>query len=485
MVVLKAKWGKLEFDVLVQDESNLVSRTDAILDAINSHTNIPRDKVKILPPSVMTCATLKDGTKITVIGTPADNQLPVAPTSVQQTRFIEDMTEEEIATALRSRKADPLPCGFENLGNTCYLNSVVQCLLSLPDFKKRLSVAAASAGGNVQIMAQLRQLVLSVATATADSMTPIGFVQAVRTQFPQFNQRDNHGHFAQQDADEFLRALIQSLSHEIDSLFQFTVESTWKCLDSASTDAVTQSHEELKSLTCHMGTQLEPVSHLADGLKASLREIVAKQSASLGNRSVDFEKLSGLTSLPQYLIVQFARFQWKAKSDSAGTEATKTKIVRRVTFQKTLDVYDLCTDNVKAVLDIGRERRRVLLESGANLEDIQRPTSNDDQDREIATGVYELVAITSHEGRTADSGHYMSFTKRPRAPKVAAVEEPPAAKKPNNKSVQEDLWVKFDDDYVSETNWTAMTETGGLMGGLADSQMAYILFYAKTTVPKE
>jgi ubiquitin carboxyl-terminal hydrolase 14 len=93
------------------------------------------------------------------------------------------------------------------------------------------------------------------------------------------------------------------------------------------------------------------------------------------------------------------------------------------------------------------------------------------------------VAITSHEGRTADSGHYMSFTKRPRAPK--AVEEPPAAKKPNNKSAQEDLWVKFDDDYVSETNWTAMTETGGMMGGLADSQMAYILFYAKTTVPKE
>ena len=484
MVVLKAKWGKVEFDVSLQDNLNIESRSVAILDAINSHTQIPRDKVKVLPPSVMTCATLKDGTRITVIGTPADNQL--TPSTVQQTRFIEDMTEEEIATALRLRKADPLPPGFENLGNTCYLNSIVQCLISLPDFKKRLSAAAVSTGGNTQILAQLKQLVLSVTSAAADSMSPAGFVQAVRTQFPQFNQRDNHGHFAQQDADEFLRALIQSLSHDIDSLFQFTVESVWKCLDSASTDPVTQSHEDLKSLTCHMGTQLEPVSHLADGLKASLREVIAKQSASLGGRSVDFEKLSGLTSLPQYLIVQFARFQWKAKSDSAGTEATKTKIVRRVTFQKTLDVYDLCTDNVKSVLDIGRERRRVLLESGANLEDIQRATSNDDQDKEIATGVYELVAITSHEGRTADSGHYMSFTKRPRAPKVALpADESPAAKKPNNKSAQEDLWVKFDDDFVSETNWTAMTETGGMMGGLADSQMAYILFYAKTTVPKE
>ncbi len=483
MVLLKAKWGKIEFDVKLSEELNISSRSQAILNIVNEHTNIPLDKIKVLPPSVLTSPVLKDGTKIIVMGTAQDNQLPTAPNPQGVPRFIEDMTEEEIAAALRLRKADPLPCGFENLGNTCYLNAVVQCLVSLPDFKNRVSATTTSVGGNSQLIAQFKQLILSIGSTATDSISPVGFVQAVRTIFPQFNQRDNRGHFAQQDADEFLKSLLHSLSNHIDSLFRFTTESTWKCLDSASTDPVNQTHEELGSLTCHMGTQLEPVSHLTEGLKASLREVVAKESASLSNKSVDFEKLSGLTSLPQYLIVQFARFQWKAKSDSAGTEATKTKIVRRVTFQKTLDVYDLCTNSVKASLDVGRERRRVLLESGANLEDIQGATSIEDQEMELPTGVYQLVAITSHEGRTADSGHYMAFTKRP---KSASVDEPPAPKKPNNKSAtQDDYWIKFDDDYVSETTWTAMTETGGLMGGLADSQMAYILFYAKTTVKKE
>jgi ubiquitin carboxyl-terminal hydrolase 14 len=485
MVLLKMRWGKMDFEIRLDDQSSLEARNDLLFSLINTKTNVPKDKIKILPPSVLTRTALEEGSKITVIGTAVDNQLPVAPLSSEGTRFIEDMTEEEISAALRLRKADPLPCGFENLGNTCYLNSVVQCLLSLPDFKNRLHASTLSGGGNAQILAHFKQLATSVVTVAADSMSPMAFVQAVRMQFPQFNQRDNHGHYAQQDADEFLRTLIQSLSSHIDSLFQFTVESKWKCLDTSSTDPETQSHEELKSLTCHMGTQLEPVSHLADGLRASLKEVVAKQSSSLANKTVDFEKVSGLTSLPQYLIVQFARFQWKAKSDSAGTEATKTKIVRRVTFQKTLDVYDLCTDTVKASLDVGRERRRELLESGANLEDVQRPTSSDEQDKEVPTGVYELVAITSHEGRTADSGHYMAFAKRPRKPQVSVPDEPPAPKKPNNKTAPEDYWVKFDDDFVSETNWTAMTETGGLMGGLADSQMAYILFYAKTTVSKE
>jgi ubiquitin carboxyl-terminal hydrolase 14 len=236
-----------------------------------------------------------------------------------------------------------------------------------------------------------------------------------------------------------------------------------------------------------MGTQLEPVSHLHEGLAASLKETISKDSPSLGRIS-KFEKHSGLATLPEYLVVQFARFQWKAKSDSAGTEATKTKIVRKVTFQKTLDVYELCTKDIKETLDIGRERRRVLIESGANIEDIQIASTAEQVDIEgrIPTGVYELVGISSHEGRTADSGHYMAFTKRPRKPKQdTQTADGPLAKKPNNKSTEDDLWVKFDDEYVTETNWTAMTETGGLLGGLADSQMAYILFYAKTTVPRE
>lgn len=474
MVTLKAKWGKTEFDISV--DPSAPNRSDTVLSLIRDKTNIPKEKVKVIPATVLSDSfQLKDGLRVTIIGTAEDQQLSAVP-EPPKTQFIEDMTPDEIAIALRQKRAEPLPIGLENLGNTCYLNSVMQSLARLARFRDMLAdpePAAGTATTDIQLLNQTNQLVKSLASWHSDSFAPAAFVATIRSRFSQFNQRDNHGHYAQQDAEEFLRTLLQTLcasSPRLDHLFSFSVESNWKCLES-ETEPVSQMHEEHKSLTCHMGTQLEPVSHLHEGLQLSLKEEILKEASSLG-RSAKFEKKSGLSSIPPCLIVQFARFQWKAKSDSAGTEATKTKITRRVTFQKTLDVYDFCTEQVKTQLDIAREQRRVLLEGGALLEDIQIASSDDER---LATGVYSLEAVVSHQGRTSDGGHYVAWARRPKSQE----QEPPNKKG----AADSEAWIKFDDEYVSETTWSAMTETGGLMGGLADSQMAYLLIYTKTSVP--
>lgn len=472
MTTVTAKWGKTEFDLTVDASAP----RELLLSQISEKTRIPKDKIKVIPPTILNPSfSVKQGMKVTIIGTAEDQQLS-EPLPGERTQFIEDMTPEQIATALRLKKADPLPVGLENLGNTCFLNAVMQCLARLPEFKRKILESPRTDA----LVSQTKALLTSLDSATVgDSFTPAMFVGAIRSRFPQFNMRDNHGHYAQQDAEEYLRSLLQNLT-EVDSLFSFTLDSTWRCIESEA-EPLSSMTEEHKTLTCHMGTQLEPVSHLHEGVQLSLKETISKESIILG-RSAEFEKKSGLSSLPPYLVVQFARFQWKAKSDSAGTEATKTKITRKVTFQKSLDVYDFCTEGVKATLDKGREKRRVMLESGALLEDIQ-VADHSDSDR-LATGVYELVGIVSHQGRTSDGGHYIGWTKRPSRKESASpvVEGPPPKKANGANKADEEPWVKFDDDFVSETNWGAMAEAGGIMGGLADSQIGYLLFYSKATV---
>ena len=69
---------------------------------------------------------------------------------------------------------------------------------------------------------------------------------------------------------------------------------------------------------------------------------------------------------------------------------------------------------------------------------------------DLCTGHYELFAIVTHKGRSADGGHYMGWVKR-----------------------EDGSWLVFDDDLVSESSWEFVQ---GLKGG-GDEHMSYLQFY--------
>lgn len=73
------------------------------------------------------------------------------------------------------------------------------------------------------------------------------------------------------------------------------------------------------------------------------------------DRNALYKRESKLMNLPGYLIVSNSRFTWKEANVLAGTDATRTKILKNVVFSKNLDVYDLCTDDLKKELEAGRK----------------------------------------------------------------------------------------------------------------------------------
>jgi len=154
---------------------------------------------------------ITNGAQLLLMGTAAGQELKKPE---QPIKFVEDMTPEERARILHDKTGVTLPSGLENLGNTCYMNATVQCLKRVNELKdglKNYQDSSMQGGYDAgKIMSKAGKALFTNLEFKGEAFAPVGFVQAMRQVYPQFDETDDHGHHKQQDAEECYTALLSA-----------------------------------------------------------------------------------------------------------------------------------------------------------------------------------------------------------------------------------------------------------------------------------
>jgi len=357
MVKLEVKWNKDTFQV----EADTSEGFEAFQGQLFSLTNVPAERQKILAKgkkidNIKALEALQDGTKLMLMGS-AD--APLKEPTKQQV-FMEDLNEDQKVSITGA-----LGGGLNNLGNTCYMNSTIQCFRAIPEMKQHLwdYSKQASTKNDVsddsRLVASLGRLFHEQDTSSG-AKTPFEVVTFLRKAFPQFAETSpQSGAYMQQDADECLQQLVTTIdtkvkSHPADDqkanslisyLFDGEMTETTKCLESEEPATTTVS--SFRRLKCNINNE---INYMAAGINLGLNESLEFRSAALG-RNAQHTRTSRIHKLPRYLNVQFVRFFWK------NDKQLKSKILRKVQYGLKFDILEFCDEELKKKLT---HARRVL-----------------------------------------------------------------------------------------------------------------------------
>jgi len=264
--------------------------------------------------------------------------------------------------------------GLTNLGNTCYMNSTVQCFRHMPELRAAIDSATPSS----QPMGRFAKILcdtFKALDASGSAVTPSQLVSTMRQQFPQFMQGVREGHPAQQDAEELFNAITQSMQVALsepsilpathwDSMLGLEMEETLVCAESDAEAAIVKT-EKVNKLVCNIQNSLlsgSNVDHMQEGIVLGLEGTLEKHSDIL-NRNALWNKKQRVSKLPRYLCFHFMRFFWKATPDSRDHEGVKCKIMRSVTYPDTFDAYDICAPALQEQLKANRDTEDKKLEA--------------------------------------------------------------------------------------------------------------------------
>ncbi|CAF9907065.1 MAG: hypothetical protein GOMPHAMPRED_005009 [Gomphillus americanus] len=318
----------------------------------------------------------------------------------------------------------------------------------------------------------------------------------------------------------------------IDKYLAGNFESTLTCDEQAAADGgelAEDSTDSFLKLDCHIS---KDTNHLKDGLMAGLSEKIEKHSATLGRDAV-YTKTSRVSRLPKYLTVHFIRFFWKREANKKAkimrkvtfpAELDAVEYCTEALQKKLVPVRDKVREIRKDEEDMIRARKRQKIahkkgeeDTNDNLEPLQKAkekkedtkTEDKNEDTEMndvfktdveyeaekeaklkqakkelfelidpeltkddgsnRSGLYELRGVVTHQGASADSGHYTAYVK-----KAGTIDS-----KTGKRKEEDGKWWWFNDDKVSEVD----AEKIETLSGGGESHSALILLYKAIDLP--
>ncbi|GFR42512.1 hypothetical protein Agub_g3404 [Astrephomene gubernaculifera] len=481
-VKVNVKWGKETYSDVELDMSQPPLVFKSQLFAL---TGVPPDRQKVMLKGALLKddewgkAAPKENMTIMLMGS-AEAVSVEAPKNAPT--FVEDLPESEQEHLDTKRFGS----GLHNLGNTCYMNSTMQCMFAVQPLREALHKKGTAAGGDPtgRLVSATSELFKDLENGGAP-FPPYAFLMALRAKFPQFAQQGAGGVYSQQDAEECWTNVMYALREKVkdddgtavvDKLFGMRTRLTLKCEESGE-----EFTEDGMSYTLKVNIE-DKTAHVSEGVAVGLREERERTSAQLGRTAV-FKGATALTALPPYITLQMMRFFFRRDNQQ------KAKILKKIPFSLEFDAYDFCSAQLKQQLDAPRAAYKEAQDRAIEAKKLAKkgpaagaadstaaaapaaPSADVDMKdaaeagagastsssgptgstTKAMTGKYELVGVVTHKGRTADSGHYVAWVKQP----------------------SDGTWVCFDDEKL-----TVRTEEEVLqLSGGGDWHMAYLLLY--------
>ena len=347
----------------------------------------------------------------------------------------------------------PLAVGLINLGNTCYLNSVIQALFHTTKFKDLILTARPT--DNQPLLSSLQKVFHCLHQRTITTLSPQDFLHVSRPAW--FVEGE------QQDCSEFLAYLLNTLHEEssphthnhqinmagdggdpvsvssVKEVFGGRLETSHKCLHcgtvSSSTDWFTDLHipvmEEQES-TCKSVISLPNLAHLP-GISISVsREPPVQVIRHLADMVAD------------YLAPELMSGENKYQCDVCCSLKDAMKTVRVV--------------SAPCVLVLVLLRFKYNRESGSREKVVSLVEYPEVLVVEVEGGevVYRLQSVVVHAGRNSQVGHYYTWTRG---------------------QLGRDTWLLLNDRVVRERDWDTFTEDKEEQ----KLETPYLLFYERCT----